>query len=210
MKKNILIIFCCAIILSVSTFAYSAEGLYGSGNLGLAMPNNSDVTDSTSPGVSIKFKSDTGLALGAAVGYDFGNNIRVEGEISYQKNDLNKASFAGVDAALTGDTSNLGLLLNGYYDFANTSRFTPFISAGLGFDKVKLNDFYIPGSGEPSYSDDDTVFAYQVGVGIGYAVNKKVSIDVKYRYLGTSDPKFDTATVEYSSHNFYVGIRFPF
>ena len=49
-----------------------------------------------------------------------------------------------------------------------------------------------------------------MGAGVDYAVNEKITIDFKYRYLGTSDPEFDTTTVEYSSHNFYAGIRAAF
>lgn len=210
MKKNILMIAGCAMLLSFSSIAYSAEGPYVSGNLGLAIASDSDMTDSTDPGITIDVQSDSGLAFGVAAGYAFGNNTRIEGEIAYQKNDLDKASLLGVDVDLTGDTSSLALLLNGYYDFANESRFTPFIGAGIGFAKVEFNDFNVPGSGVPSSSDDDTVFSYQLGAGVGYAVNDKITLDVKYRYMGTSDPEFDTTTVEYSSHNFYAGIRVAF
>jgi len=209
MKKTFFMIIGCTMLLSISSIAYSA-GPYISGNLGLAIASDSDVTDSTVPGITLDIESDSGLALGVAVGYGLGNNTRIEGEIAYQKNDLDKASLLGVDVDLTGDTSSLALLLNGYYDFATESAFTPFISAGLGFAKVEINDFNVPGSGLPSSNDDDTVFAYQVGAGVGYAVNEKTTLDVKYRYTGTSDPDFDTSTAEYSSHNFYAGIRVSF
>jgi len=76
--------------------------------------------------------------------------------------------------------------------------------------KVEVNDINVPGSGLPNSNEDDTVFAYQVGVGVGYAVNEKINLDVKYRYFGTSDPEFDTTEAEYSSHNVYVGIRVSF
>jgi len=40
-------------------------------------------------------------------------------------------------------------------------------------------------------SEDDTVFAYQIGAGAGYAVNKNITIDLKYRYFATEDPDFE-------------------
>ena len=196
-------------LLSLSVFAYGAEGPYVSANLGLAIASDSDLTDSTVPGITMEIESDMGVALGVAAGYDFGK-ARIEGEIAYQQNDLDKASLLGVEVDLTGDGTSLALLLNGYFDFENDSAFTPFISAGLGFAKVEINDFNVPGSGLPGESDDDTVFAYQVGAGVGYAINQKVSVDVKYRYFATSDPEFDTTCAEYSSHNFYVGVRVNF
>jgi opacity protein-like surface antigen len=211
MKKNILMITGCAMLLSVSSIAYSAEGPYISGNLGVSMPSDSDGTDSTAPGVTMTYESDKGLAFGVAGGYNFGTT-RIEGEIAYQKNDLDKVSVSGIPGSvdLTGDTSNLALLLNGYYDFQNDSAFTPFISAGLGFAKIDVSDITLVGFGPLTNSDDDTVFAYQIGVGAGYAINEKTTFDVKYRYFGTSDPDFDTTSVEYSSHNFYAGVRVAF
>lgn len=210
MKKNILVITGCAMLLSISSIAHSVEGLYMSGNVGLAMASYSDFTDSTDPGITFDIESDSGLALGVAVGYAFGNNTRIEVEIAHQKNDLDKIGLRGVYVDLTGDTSSLALLLNGYYDFANESAFTPFISAGLGFARVEVNDFNVSGSGLPSTSYDDTVFAYQVGAGVSYAVHEKMTLDVKYRYFVTSDPDFNTLTSEYSSHNIYAGIRLAF
>lgn len=206
MKKIIVTAVGCAMILSLSSVAHSA-GPYVSGNLGLAVASDSDVTDSTVPATTMEIESDNGLALGVAAGYGFANNTRLEGEIAYQKNDLDKARLLGVDVGLTGDTSSLALLLNGYYDFVNKSPMTPFISAGVGLARVDINDMNVPGSGIPNANDDDTVFAYQLGAGVGCAVSAKVSLDVKYRYLGTSDPEFDTTDVEYSSHNVYAGIR---
>ena len=178
---------------SESTYA-SAKGHYVSGNIGLAMANDSDLTISTIPGITANIEYDTGLALGLALGYDFGN-ARVEGEIAYQKNDFNKMSLLGVDIDLTGDATLLSLLVNGYYDFANSSVFTPYIGGGLGFAKVEV---------------DDTVFAYQMGIGVGYAVNEKVTIDTKYRYFATSDIEFYTTETEFASHNFLFGARVSF
>ncbi len=71
---------------------------------------------------------------------------------------------------------------------------------------AEVSDMNLPGF----ENDDDTVFAYQVGAGVGYAVTEKVSFDVKYRYFATSDPEFDTTKAEYSSHNVYAGIRVTF
>lgn len=210
MKKKILTIACCATLLSISSIADSAEGPYVSGNLGLAIDHDTDVTDSTLPGITIDIESGSGLALGAAVGYAYEYNARLEAEIAYQKNDMDKARVFGSAADLTGDASSLALLLNGYYDFKNASALTPFVGAGIGIANVEVNDFHVSGSGLRSASDNDTVFAYQVGAGLGYAVNETVTIDAKYRYFKPSNPDFDTTTIEYSSHNIYADIRVGF
>jgi opacity protein-like surface antigen len=207
MKKNLLIISVCVLAIFFSSSAYSAEGLYVSGNIGFAMLSDSDITDSGIPEFTMEY--DTGWTLGGAFGYDM-NKFRLEGEISYQANDIDKVSASGGSLDASGDVSSLAFLINGYFDFVNDSAFTPYISAGLGYAQIDLNDFNIVGSGEPNYSQDDSVFAYQVGLGVGYAVTEKVTIDVKYRYFATEDPEFETAKAEIASHNFLFGVRFNF
>jgi len=209
MKKPLVMLTGCAMLLSISSVAYSAQGPYVSGSVGVAVPVDQDVVFSAAPTTPVTFESDNGLALGVAVGYGFANNTRVEGEIAYQKNDLARYIEPGAAAvAVTGDTSSLALLVNGYYDFKNNSPFTTFITAGIGMAKVSVSD--ISGGGLTIRGDDDTVFAYQVGAGVGYAVTDKVTVDVKYRYFATSDPHFEISTAEYSSHNIYAGIRVGF
>lgn len=209
MKKYLLITFVCVLVFFFSAPVYSTEGLYVSGNIGFAMASDSDLTDSTVPGVTVNTEFNTGLAFGAALGYDF-NRFRVEGEISYQTNDVDKIGALGVFFDATGDATALSFLINGYFDFVNSSAFTPYISAGLGYAQVEFNDLNISGAGFPGTSDDDTVFAYQIGIGVGYAVTEKVTIDVKYRYFGTEDSEYDTTEAEFASNNFLFGLRVNF
>lgn len=209
MKRTLLIASCCALPIFFSSFAYSADGPYLGANIGVAWLSDSDVTDSTVPGIPLELSYDSGLTVGAAIGYRFGNG-RIEGEVSYQQNDVDQTSALGVSLDSTGDTEGIAFLLNGYYDFTNTTAFTPYVSAGLGYAKIEINDYNIPGSGIPNFSDDDSVFAYQVGLGIGYAVTDKVTLDAKYRYFATEDAEFDTSEVEIASHNVLLGVRFNF
>jgi opacity protein-like surface antigen len=209
MKKNLLITFVCVLVFFFSAPVYCAEGFYVSGNIGFAMASDSDLTDSNAPGITVNTEFDTGLVFGAALGYDF-NRFRVEGEISYQKNDIDKTSAQGVFVDATGDSVALSFLINGYYDFINSSAFTPYISAGLGFAQVEFNDLDISSLGFSGSNDEDTVFAYQIGIGVGYAVSEKVTIDVKYRYFGAEDSEYDTTKAEFASNNLLFGVRINF
>lgn len=182
------------------------RGFYVGGSLGMAALNDSDWTDSELPGVVIEVESDTGFAGHAFGGYAFENGIRLEGEIGGQFNDLNKATFQGNSIELDGDIEIFSFMVNGYFDFLNSSRFTPFVTAGIGSAQVYLNDFN--GSSEDY---DDVVAAFQVGAGVGYALTEKVTLDCKYRYFLTSDPELDATTkVTVSSHNLYFGARVSF
>jgi len=103
---------------------------------------------------------------------------------------------------------------SGYYDFQNSSAITPYITAGLGIAKVKASLSLEVEIDEETYSvsvsDSDTVFAYQFGAGLEYAINKDVSLDARYRYFATSDPSFETTEAEFASHNLMLGARFKF
>lgn len=215
MKKHLVLLVALITFLPLSSFAAGAEGLYVGGNLGMAIPSDADVTESE-PGdadFTYNLESDPGLALGAAVGYAF-ENIRIEGEIAWQKNDFDKANPWGRELELDGDISSLAFLLNAYYDFRNSSAFTPFVTAGIGMARIDVDDMAAPGFPMPAQSGHDTVFAFQLGFGVSYAVSDRISLDVKYRYFKTQDPEFDgdasdpgTTEAEYSSHNIYAGIR---
>ncbi|MGB6290737.1 MAG: outer membrane beta-barrel protein [Desulfobulbales bacterium] len=207
MKKNVFGLIGCFFLL-LPAVCLGATGWYGSVNAGIAMPADGDIT---SPGDgSVEAEYEAGYSIGGAVG-SMMDNYRIEGEISYQANDVD--SLEGIDIGLLGlsmDTSILAFLFNGYWDFNNDSAFTPYITGGIGFANVsgEITD------GADSYDGDDTVFAYQLGFGAGFAVSETVTLDCRYRYLGTADAEITSAgeklEIEVASHNITAGIRWAF
>lgn len=216
MKKGILMFTGCAMLLSTASAAYSGTGPYLSLNGGIAMLNNSEAEDS---GMTLEFESDPGVALTGAFGYGLCDFFRLETEIAYQKNELDKMELEisgislGIDN-ISGDTDSLAGLLNGYFDIPTNNSFTPFVSAGIGFAKVEISNFTasLPSEGVTLYGngDDGTSLAYQVGAGFNIAFNHVLSLDVKYRYFATVDLELNHTDVDYSSHNVYGGLRFTF
>jgi len=192
-------------------------GMYASGYLGV-----SNFEDSNNQGavLSVENEFDTGYALAGAVGYDYGNGFRLEGELSYRQADIDKfttISAGGTSVSLgnglagSGDLGVFGLLANGAYDFDIGSDFRPYLMGGFGIAKVSVNDAKV--LGVDLADDDDTVFAYQIGVGVNYAFYDGMAIDVGYRYFGTADPTLTDASGgefdgEVSTHNFMIGMRF--
>ncbi|MBT3386360.1 MAG: porin family protein [Desulfobacula sp.] len=203
MKKISLFLLNCVFILSFSAIAYSEQGPYVSGNIGAAWLSNIDLSG---PGLTYELESNMGVSLGVALGYDLGNNIRIEGELAYQYNDLDKIALLGGNPDANGDASSSAFLLNFYYDFKNDTPFITSITTGIGLANAEIETFNA--TGIPIGSFDDTAFAFQVGGGVGYAINKKVIIDFRYRYFKTAEMDIGTATAEYASHNIYFGIRF--
>lgn len=160
---------------------------------------------------TIKAVFDPGLALGIAGGYNFGM-FRVEGEIGYQLNDFDSVNAYGERTIAKGDISCLSFLANGYINFVNSSPLTPYISGGIGVARVEENDF---GGGQMVtgkvwISEDDTVFAYQVGAGVAYDLTKNLTIDIKYRYFATAELGFGEVKATFANHNVYFGFRYNF
>ncbi len=210
MKKSRLFILSFLLVSFFAGSAFCGPGVYVGAGVGGAFLSESEVTDSDSPGETLDFEFDAGLGCYLALGYEFKNNFRIEGEVSYQVNDFDETVRGGTTYVLSKDLSSLAFLVNGYYDFKNKSAFTPFVTAGVGIAKIDTSEFAVPGVGFDATSDDDTVFAWQVGAGISYAFSDKTAIECKYRFFATDEPNFDTVDAEYYSHNIYIGTRLTF
>ncbi len=70
----------------------------------------------------------------------------------------------------------------------------------------------------PELSDTDTVFAYQLGAGMGYEVTNAITVQVGYRLLKSKQLEFTgmnsdamaTATTDMQVHLFEIGLRYRF
>ena len=197
-----------AVFLMIGT-THAAEGFYASLNAGLAIANDSDVD--FDGGYKAEFEMKEGVAVSYAMGGNLTEFFRAELELGYQEHDFDKVKVPGYGKVdISGDASVYSLLVNGYADFKNTTIFTPFVTVGFGAAQVDVSDISVPGYATVLRADDDIVFAYQVGAGVGIEVHPRATVDLKYRYFGTSDPEFDLADTEFSSHNLYAGVRVYF
>lgn len=182
-----------AMIVIGSTAMAEAATPYVSGSIGIGMRGDSDVEVG-----SAKYSAsyDTGIVFAGAVGLESGN-MRVEGEIGYQKN--------GIENNDDFDISMMTYLANGYLDFnLPTAPITPYITAGIGLADVKAEGFGLN-------DNSCTVLAGQVGVGAAYAISPLIKLDMKYRYLMAGDAEFDNrAKVSIDSHNVMFGLRAGF
>ncbi|CAG0988003.1 outer membrane protein [Geobacter sp.] len=226
MKRILIALAAVAIwgIPSMSQAAPARPGGYFSGFLGVNFPRDADVS-STDFVINEEFDDrvefDPGIAAGGTAGYDYGL-FRLEGEISYRHGEigaitdtLNNERFRSVD----GDVGTLAFMANAFFDLHNDTPITPYVGGGIGFAVLNLNDTTGINSGGDRvilYDEgDDTVFAYQVGAGVEIALNPILSLDLGYRYFGTSEATFDEGPVtstrmKLESHNALMGFRVKF
>lgn len=170
---------------------------------------------------------------GIFVGWDFypQNQIPLRAELEYAIRtnsstewDLKSSIGQGIiDGNCTSKWNLQTLFINGYYDFHNSTSFTPYIGAGLGI--AFINSMYdveinIPGSGSTSDNtgEANTVFAWNAGIGCSYAIAENISADLAYRFIGLgytetekslAGQNFKVGIAPYANE-FSLGIRFTF
>lgn len=202
MNKLVRGCFVLALILMFTTPGFCRElTTYMSINAGVTLPEDADLTDSSMPGDVTTLEYDPGYFIGLALGNHM-DNMRLEAEIGYQKNKVDSAKSNVGAVTVTGDPEiRLStLMFNFYYDFMKDSRFTPYLTAGLGLGNMKLDGF----------SDSDAVAAYQFGAGMAFRITEKIALDLKGRYLGTTDAKFGTTSLDFTTINAIFDVRFYF
>lgn len=227
-------------ILAVSTLLASAailapsaasadSGFYVGGYGGLNFQNDLDTENQTN-GSTTSSDMDTGFVLGAVGGYKYDFNpgadrgfaVRTELDIAYRENGIDSTTVpagqggsslpVGTNNGVSGDVSTFSGLANVWVDY-KVGKFTPYIGGGIGLAEVSINDF--SNNGTLLVDDSDTVFAYQVGTGVAYALTQSVSLTADYRYFATADAEVsdvggNTSDVENSSHSVMAGVRYSF
>ena len=204
--------------------------VYVGGELGPMMANDADIdVNGVDNAVSIdhefempwKGLGNTGWDGGLFVGYDLGG-FRIEGEASMKKARIEEYTsnirFPG--GALTGTRPAVGntkvtsFMLNAMGDFGDDDGTSAFVGAGVGYAKVRLDDFGAF-SNQPAFLDDsDGGLAWQLFAGVRQAISDSVDVQLKYRYFNASGVDLTTgannAETSFSSHSLLGGISFNF
>ena len=184
-----------ALISCFAPLSSNATGFYMGLDAGMGFPSKTfklttqEVKTDGSQTITkenIQMKSTTPFIIGANMGYGFANSLRAETSFQYimstklQDNNSNNADIKR--SAFVAMTSL-------YYDFKNLSNsITPFVGIGIGYGKVQIKN-----EDEPTNEIKNQGLAYGASVGLSYAVNNRVSLDLKYSYtiLPTSQKKVE-------------------
>lgn len=192
---------------------------------------HNDSDDSVYPNISV------------AAGFDFASispvTARAELEYTYKDKmsfnpNINSLTYSiiglyqttvfypqNIPGIFTNELRTQSLMLNSYYDFTNTSKFTPYLSTGVGLTHINYKQRFnsIESSLLATDSQTDNNFTWSVGAGVAYAVTKNVHLDLGYRYLDADKVEFTENALEninlkssadLTSHNYSLGIRYDF
>ena len=227
--KNFLKIAACVFALSlmVSGMAIASDGgFYVSVKAGgsfLDASKSASTNSTTATGASSKFKEDTSLAIGGAVGYNWmDSDLPVRTELEYMYRGDFKFRYADSNSTLTNKIDLHTLMLNAYWDFYNSTSFTPYINGGVGVAWIQ-EDFStgtVTDAITAPSSNTKANFAFNLGAGVGWEMTDSVILDLAYRYNYYGDGKAVTATgtnnsvqskvKNISTHDVLLGLRYEF
>jgi len=142
-------------------------------------------------------------AASLGLGYEFGNNWRIELDGSQLWNDMGAISQAANSSADMRLTTGM---VNAIYDFSDFGAWRPYVGAGIGIARGNLsadvhsfpnppilpvNNPTCPTFNSCDFDRDDTATAWQLIAGLGYQVTDNLTWDTQYRYLNVGEMDFD-------------------
>ena len=128
-------------------------GFYAGISAGWSFLDDVDFKTSKTGATAKTADFDSGLAGYLQGGYDYGD-WRADLEIGYRNFDIDGISNATNE---TGDVNFYTVMINGYYDFENSTDFTPYVNLGVGAAIVEGNVSYT-GSDGAGPTEDKGVF----------------------------------------------------
>ena len=203
--------------MATNATAHDDAGWYLRGNAGYGVHTDVDLTgDIVSDVHGNGLQSQGNVAGSAGLGYDFGNNWRLELDGASLWTDLGSISQI---PATSGKLRTNTAMINAIYDFDNFGRWEPYVGAGVGLVQGKVNlvaqDFLSPltvanpaclgprsllvnadpgGRIQPescAVDDTDTALGFQLLAGLGYEISENLTWDTHYRYLDSNELDFE-------------------
>ncbi len=119
------------------------------------------------------------------------------------------------DEFIRASQSYRSLMLNGYYDIPVSTRFYPYLGAGVGLAQVKSR-LGLLDSSNPDVEFKDNNFAFQLMAGVGYKLNENWAIDFGYRYINNGEGEWNIdggrQIIKFNSveHQVTAGVRYTF
>ena len=237
MKQMLLTTASFAIAFAIPSFAYADEpGWYLRGNAGYGTHTDIDITGDVVGDV----ESEGNVTGSVGVGYDFGDNWRLELDAAQLFTNLGAVSqYPNSTAKLETKTG----FINAIYDFDNFGRWAPYVGGGVGIVRgnatVTAHDFPSGALGQAgvvnvstpvcsgaacSFKDGDTGLGWQLLAGLGYQISDNLTWDTHYRYLNSNNLDFDGSVAaslgavsagamsfeDVGAHSLMTGFRYKF
>lgn len=167
------------LFLALTTNVYAeGNGIYVGGTVGASHRPDTTLSSPSLGSQAIDF--DVKYTFSGFVGYNFGNNFRLETEVAYRENDIRTGGGEDPQAGTSA------FMLNGYYDLPIMKSFDLYFGGGVGVATAQLETVSLG----QAIDANENVFAYQLETGIGWNINPNVNFSLGYRFFDASDPEF--------------------
>ena len=192
------------LFLTLTSNVYAeGSGIYVGGFAGATLRPNTVLSSPSLGSETMEF--DAGFTFGGFVGYDFGNNFRLEGEISYRENEIRTGGGKDPQAATSA------MMLNGYYELPLMQSLILYFGGGIGVATAQLETISLG----QMIDANETLFAYQLEAGIGWNYNPKVNFSMGYRFFDAADPEFvlpagQRVRMDLENHELILKMRYLF
>lgn len=226
-----------------------SSGVYLRGDVGVGITNfgkyeQEDVRAANGTWIAKEDRSSSFFG-GVGIGYRFNNWFRVDGTFEYRGGGTigatDQVDLGGgtlLHNTYKGNLSSMVTLFNGYVDLGTWNCLTPYIGAGIGYASNRISGVTDQGvmstlnafGWGPGFSTLGTAgagtksnVAWALMAGVGYEVNKNLTLEVGYRYLNLGDAQSGHLINAYGgqvqgplkikdidSHDIKIGMRWNF
>src|ERR1051325_727767 len=195
----------CLFVSGVAVQGADGAGGYFKFDAGLALQQDVRVKEldgmpvaNIVPGATVsdvKLTFDPGFRFDLGGGYNFNDAVALGVETGMIYNSVDRIKFKFVNSSGPGSASipfptdvnffQIPILATLVYTLPLRSQFRPFVGGGAGgvasiFQGPDIN------------TESEFNFAYQGMAGFAFAINPKLDIGVTYKFLGSTDHKFDS------------------
>jgi OmpA-OmpF porin, OOP family len=204
--KQILLASSALAVLAGVQQAQAASDMYVSvfGGANFLKDHSSVETGTTNNVTGFDIDPDTGFVIGGAIGTSlskWAKGLRVELEGSYRRNDVGGFWFTDADIPTTtdltggpieGNMSTFAIMANVWYEIDLGSKLRPYVGGGVGWSRTHYEAAFLTTTenGTPTgpslnttTTNENSGFAWQLGVGFNYEVAPDVDVGLGYRYF---------------------------
>jgi opacity protein-like surface antigen len=176
MKK----LLCVALLLPAVSFAAGhkqsySSGLYARVDLGVGMRTSEKY-------VNTKTKSEfVAPVASVGAGYQFSEYFRSDINLQYRNTPTKlKAAYNGVSKI---QNKSYAVMVNGSVDMPTGTMFTPYATAGVGFNKLTKSDY------KNSAYKDKSQLAWNAGLGLKTKIQDNMDLDLGYKFVNLGEIK---------------------
>lgn len=214
MKKILISLITLFCICTVQNAQAKDYGVYVKPTIIFAIQSSESLKTANNSGYTGSNSTSHGAVAGSiAAGYDLEQMFRIPLRFEVEYAIMEQVKNSNIGSEL--DQIKIGaqtIFANVYYDFENTTRFTPYVSAGLGVAFLRTAAKV---DGSSSFVDTRGNFAWNVGLGLGYMLNEYITIDAGYRFNSLGEARAQSGVLGAKAENFYshqfgLGARFSF